>query len=102
VHVFSCFRGFTANILPEEERMIAAILVILMAIITLFTVQNASVVSLSFLSWHFEAPLALVVLFSFLLGILVGMMIVWWARMKRSSRERKAAKQRDTIIEKPQ
>jgi len=82
--------------------MIAVILTILMAIVTVFTMQNASVVSLSFLSWHFESPLALVVLFSLLIGMLVGMMMVWWARMKRSSREKKAAKQRDTIIDKAQ
>jgi uncharacterized integral membrane protein len=82
--------------------MIAVVLVILMAIVTVFTMQNASVVSLSFLSWHFKSPLALVVLCSLLTGMLVGMLVVWWARMKRSSREKKAAMQRDTIIDKPQ
>jgi putative membrane protein len=81
--------------------MIAAVLVVLMAIVTLFTVQNAAVVSISFLSWHFESPLALVVLCSLLIGVLVGMTVVWWSRMRRSSREKKATKQqRETIIDK--
>lgn len=49
------------------------ILVILLSIVVaLFAVQNAVTVSLSFIFWSFSASLVLVILGSFLIGLLVA------------------------------
>ena len=42
--------------------MVAILLVILIGVAVIFSVQNASPVALSFLAWHFEASLAVVIL----------------------------------------
>jgi uncharacterized integral membrane protein len=47
--------------------------VIMLTLVVLFSVQNAEPVSVSFLAWHFEASLAIVIALSLLGGMIVGM-----------------------------
>ena len=65
--------------------------VIALCIVVLFSVQNAGPVAVSFLSWHFEASLAIVIALSVLGGIITGMAILSWIRMRRSAKKKKAS-----------
>jgi len=61
-------------------------IVITLTIVVIFSVQNAVPVAVSFLSWHFEASLAIVIALSLLSGLIVGMAVLSWIRLRRSSR----------------
>jgi uncharacterized integral membrane protein len=69
--------------------MLAALVVILIAVVVIFSVQNASPVALSFLFWHFEASLAVVILLTLVLGVIIGMAILSWLRWKRARQKKK-------------
>lgn len=57
--------------------MFTVILVLIMiAAVTIFSVQNAMPVAISFLFWRFEASLAIVIFLSVLCGIIIGAIIV--------------------------
>ena len=64
------------------------IALITLCVVVLFSVQNAGPVAVSFLAWHFEASLAIVIALSVLGGIITGMAILSWIRMRRSARKR--------------
>jgi len=51
-------------------------IIILLAIVTIFSVQNAAIVTISFILWKFEASLAIVIFLSVLLGVITGGIIV--------------------------
>jgi putative membrane protein len=69
--------------------MFATILfVIVIVIVALFSVQNAMPVSISLLAWHFDASLAVIALLFFLAGMIAGMVVLFWTRMRRSARKR--------------
>jgi len=72
--------------------------VITLIIVVIFSVQNAGPVAVSFLFWHFEASLAIVIALSVLGGIIAGMAILSWTRMRRSARKKKATG-RETAIQ---
>ncbi len=66
------------------------ILVILLSIIVaMFAVQNAVVVSLSFALWSFEMSLVLVILGSFLLGVLVATCFLLAMKAKHYLKDKK-------------
>jgi len=69
--------------------MVTALVVILIAVAVIFSVQNASPVALSFLLWHFEASLAIVILLTLVTGIVIGMAILSWSRLKRARQRKK-------------
>jgi uncharacterized integral membrane protein len=56
---------------------IVILLLIIFATITVFSLQNAAPVALSFLVWKFQASLAIVVFLSVLIGMLVGAAFTW-------------------------
>jgi len=64
--------------------------VITLTIVVIFSVQNAGPVAVSFLAWRFEASLAIVIALSLLGGMVVGMTVLSWIRLRRSSRKKKA------------
>jgi uncharacterized integral membrane protein len=64
--------------------------VVTLIIVVIFSVQNAGSVAVSFLSWHFEASLAMVIAWSLLAGIIIGMAILARIRMNRSARKKKS------------
>ncbi len=69
--------------------MVAILLVILIGVAVIFSVQNASPVALSFLSWHFEASLAVVILLTLVVGMILGMAILSLSRLMRSMRKKR-------------
>jgi putative membrane protein len=69
--------------------MVAILLVILIAVAVIFSVQNASPVALSFLSWHFEASVAIVILLTLVVGMILGMAILSLSRLRRSMRKKR-------------
>ncbi len=69
--------------------MVAILLVIVIAVAVIFSVQNASPVALSFLSWHFESSLAIVILLTLIVGMILGMAILSVSRLMRSMRKKK-------------
>ena len=64
--------------------------VIALAIVVLFSVQNAGPVAVSFLFWRFEASLAVVIALCLLVGAIAGMTVLSWIRLRRSARKKKA------------
>ncbi|HXY62098.1 MAG TPA: LapA family protein [Nitrospirota bacterium] len=67
--------------------MISLILLLLIIVaVAAFSVQNAAPVAVSFLSWHFEASLALVIVISLLAGLIVGVALLSFVRLRQSLR----------------
>ncbi len=72
--------------------MISIILVmIIVAVVAVFSVQNASPVAVSFLFWHFEASLVIVIFLALLSGLIIGVAVMSWSKMKRMVKEKKAS-----------
>ena len=65
--------------------------VIVLTIVVIFSVQNAGPVAVSFLAWHFEASLAIVIALSLLSGLISGMVILSWIRLRRSLQKKKTS-----------
>jgi uncharacterized integral membrane protein len=63
--------------------------IMVMVVVGTFSVQNAAPVSISFLSAHFDASLAVIALLFFLAGMVVGMAVLFWTRMRRTARRNK-------------
>lgn len=68
--------------------MLALIIILIVAI---FSIQNSTPVALSFLFWKFEASLAVVIFLSALTGVIIGAIIVFVIRIKRSGKEHKTS-----------
>ncbi len=76
--------------------MITLVFVIVIIVaVAAFSAQNATPVAVTFLAWHFEASLALVIVLSLLVGMVIGMALLSLFRLRRSVRER-----RKTVVEK--
>lgn len=58
------------------------LLLVLVAIVTIFSVQNAFPVAVSFLFWRFEASLAIVIFLSALSGILIAVIFMLSRKMR--------------------
>jgi uncharacterized integral membrane protein len=58
------------------------LLVIVLALVAVFSMQNAAPVLVTFLFWKFEASLALVIFLSLLSGIIAGAIAVSLLRRK--------------------
>lgn len=65
------------------------LVVIIIVVIAVFSVQNAATVSLSFLSLYFDASLAVIALLFFLAGMITGMIVLSWTRMRRAAKNKK-------------
>jgi len=71
------------------------LLVIVIIIVSLFSVQNAMPVAISFMGWRFDASLAVIALLFFLAGMIAGMVVLFWTRVRRAARKkREPAKKR--------
>ena len=60
------------------------LLLIIVAVVAIFSVQNAMPVAITFLFWKFEASLAIVIFLSVLAGIIAGAIILSFLRIKPS------------------
>ena len=71
----------------KKEKMITLIIVlIIIAVVTVFSVQNAIPVVISFLFWKFEASLAIVLFLSVLAGVVIGVSAASFFRTKLSKK----------------
>ena len=66
--------------------------IILAALTAIFAIQNANVITVSFLGWETEASLALILILTLGVGILVGYLAGLPGRMKKGSQLRQARK----------
>lgn len=71
--------------------LIVVFVMIVIAVVAVFSVQNAVPISVTFLSWHFDASLAVVILLSVLAGMVIGMIVVTAIWLQRASVKRKEA-----------
>jgi putative membrane protein len=62
---------------------------IIVAVVAIFTIQNALPVSVVFLFWKFQASLAIVTFLSVLTGIVIASIIFFWLRIRRNRKEKK-------------
>ena len=69
------------------------VVVIIVALVTIFSVQNASPVVMSFLFWKFEASLAIVIFLCLLSGVVIGAIIASLVLAKRRKKGSVAAKE---------
>jgi uncharacterized integral membrane protein len=60
------------------------LLLIIVAAVAIFSVQNAMPVAITFLFWKFEASLAIVIFLSVIAGMIVGAIIVSLLKVKSS------------------
>ncbi len=76
--------------------------VVIIIVVAAFSAQNSAPVAVSFLTWHFEASLALVIVLSLLSGMVMGMMLLSWLRLRRSlrTRRKKAAAAENSVPQK--
>lgn len=63
------------------------IMVIIIALVTIFSVQNAIPVVISFFSWKFEASLAIVLFLTGLAGAIIGVSAASLLKMKLSKKK---------------
>jgi uncharacterized integral membrane protein len=73
--------------------MISIVLaVVIIAVIAVFSVQNAEPVTITFLLWTFKASLAIVIFLSVLSGVLIAAIISLPGKIRRISEVRKTRK----------
>lgn len=83
----------------EGESMITIVFVVLIIVAAaMFSAQNAAPVAVSFLSAHLEASLAIVVILAFFAGMIMGMLLLSWMRLRRSMRKKKESRSAQTKI----
>jgi uncharacterized integral membrane protein len=69
---------------------ILIIALLIVAVVAIFTIQNALPVSIMFLFWKFQASLAIVIFLSVLTGVVIASIIFFWLRIRRNRREKKS------------
>ncbi|MCX5806008.1 MAG: lipopolysaccharide assembly protein LapA domain-containing protein [Proteobacteria bacterium] len=57
--------------------MISIVVIIILLLVTIFSIQNAAPVAVSFIFWKFEASLAIIVFLSVLIGFIIGGIIAF-------------------------
>ena len=65
--------------------------IIIVIAVAAFSAQNAAPVAVSFLTWHFEASLALVIVLSLFSGMVIGIALLSMLRLRRSVQKRRKA-----------
>ena len=63
---------------------ILIVVIIILLLVTIFSVQNAAPVAISFFFWKFAASLAIVVFLSVLIGVIIGSILVFSLRISRN------------------
>lgn len=73
-----------------------ALFLAIIFLVTVFSVQNAAPVAISFLFWKFEASLAILIYLLVLLGAGLGMIIMSWSRFRTSLKKPPLKKKEDS------
>lgn len=81
---------------------IIVVVLIIVLIVAIFSVQNASPVAISFLFWQFQASLAIVMFLTVLCGIIIGALLMFLIRIKGQRKEKLSTLEgmsgKDTIV----
>jgi putative membrane protein len=72
------------------------IVLIIIAVVTVFSVQNAIPVVISFFLWKFEASLAIVLFLSVLVGVVIGVSAAYLFRLKLSKKKKNSIDRENT------
>lgn len=76
--------------------MVALLIAIVVAlIIVIFAIQNAAVVTIHFLFWVTDLPLALIIFCS----VLAGALVMFFLALRRQMSQKKAIKAKDKMVE---
>jgi len=67
--------------------LIIVLLLVIIILVSVFSVQNAVPVTLSFFLWRFEASLAIVIFLSVISGLITGIIIAILVRRKLSAKK---------------
>lgn len=67
--------------------LIVVLLLVIIILVSVFSVQNAVPVTLSFFLWRFEASLAIVIFLSVIAGLITGIIIAILVRRKPSAKK---------------
>jgi len=67
--------------------LIIVLLLVIIILVSVFSVQNAVPVTLSFFLWRFEASLAIVIFLSVITGLITGIIIGILIRRKPSAKK---------------
>ena len=62
------------------------VLMVVTVVVAIGALQNGQAVTVSFLFWQFEAPLALIILASTAAGLAIGILVGWMRALRRWSR----------------
>ena len=73
--------------------------IVLGAAAVIFALQNVTVVTLSFFSWHFDGSLALILLVAVAVGILISLLIVLPESIASHFRYRRLQKENTKLLE---
>lgn len=65
------------------------LILIIIAVVAIFSIQNAVPVAISFFFWKFEASLAIVIFLSVLTGVIIASIIATSAYIKRIRKQSK-------------
>ena len=68
--------------------LILCIAILVIAVVVIFSVQNAVPVSVTFLTWKFSASLAVMIFLVFVIGIVVAALFGLALRLKSGARRR--------------
>jgi uncharacterized integral membrane protein len=71
----------------RELMVILFFAVLIIAVVTIFSVQNASPVAITLLFWHFQVSLAIVIFLSTLIGVIIGAIVFSVLRRKPSPKK---------------
>lgn len=63
----------------------AALILVIIVLVAIFSVQNAVPVTISFFFWRFDASLAIVIFLSVLTGLITGVIVALFLVPKKSS-----------------
>ena len=75
---------------------------IIIVLVTIFSVQNAAPVAITFLTWKFEASLAVIIFLSVLAGIIIATIMSFSLSFRKAlkSREREPDKKKPDQVRK--
>lgn len=73
-----------------SEMFIIILIILIVAAVTIFSVQNAAPVTVSFLYWKFDASLAIVIFLAVLTGMIITILLSLPIRFKQSLKRKPA------------
>lgn len=62
--------------------LILLVLLVIVIFVSIFSIQNAVPVTISFFAWKFEASLAIVIFLSTVMGLIIGMIVPFLIKRK--------------------